>query len=262
MRIVLLLFAYALCVSCTTRVLTYNLWTPIIGSENATQRLELFVNTTRDYDVLLMQEVFNVHVFDNVVAGHASWLRTQLMDRGFSHFIMPYGSNNIIQMQDDGLMVASRLPMANIDRILYKNKNFWDSWARKGAVLFTVNNVRFINTHLQAYESHEDAHTRFQQLQELKDLIDQSEKTVLGGDLNIVAGTREYEVAIELLGMKDSTHPRSAVTYPSHAPTERLDYFLLHKASGTSRPQPLCWEHVGEAYRGCSDHIALSINVA
>ena len=257
---IILLLAHAL-VASSTRVLTYNLWTPIIGSDNATKRLEMFVNETRDYDVLMMQEVFNMHVFNNVIAGHAASLKEQLEDRGFSHFIMPYGSNNILQMQDDGLMVASRKPMAEVDRILYVSKNVWDTWARKGAIMFTVENVRFINTHLQAYESHEDQHTRFQQLQELKTHIDPQRKTVLGGDLNIIAGSREYNIAMELLGMVDSTQPRKALTYPSKNPVERLDYLLLQNLNATSRLHHMCWEHVGDEYRGCSDHIALSIKL-
>ena len=261
MRVTLiLLLAHALIAS-STRVLTYNLWTPIIGSENATKRLELFVNETRDYDVLMMQEVFNMHVFNNVIAGHAAWLKVQLEDRGFSHFIMPYGSNNILQMQDDGLMVASRKPMAEVHRILYVNKNVWDTWARKGAVMFTVENVRFINTHLQAYESYEDQHTRFQQLQELKIHMNPHQKTVLGGDLNIVAGSREYNTAMVLLGMVDSTNPRHAVTYPSKNPVERLDYLLLQNFNRTSHLQHMCWQHAGDEYRGCSDHIALSMTI-
>ena len=255
-----------------TNILTFNLWTPVLGGgANATQRLELFLQETAPYDVLCLQEIFNLHLFSLSLVGHAKWLEGKLRHYGFTHTIGPSGVDKMFTMEDDGLLIASRYPLTNTTRLLFKRSRIVDTWTRKGVIMTHVDAPTpfyLLNTHLQAYESLTDKRTRFEQIMEMNTLITNEavngELVVVCGDLNVDAGTQEYDLIMKYLKAKDTAV--NLLTYPSIQPTTRLDYILLLRSGrgasfGCAQSPRLCAQHHGITYNGCSDHWPLHLQL-
>jgi endonuclease/exonuclease/phosphatase family metal-dependent hydrolase len=253
------------------RVLTFNMWTPVVGGgANATQRMETFLKEVHEYDVLVLQEVFNVHLLGWMMMGYAKWLVAELNIRGFMYTVLPAGIEEVFTIEDDGLLIASRFPLRNTSQILYKSSVFTDTWTRKGAIITRIHtldrSIVVVNTHLHAYKGESNVNARFDQLVQLSAALNTdyaNEYTLLCGDFNFEASSHEYDVVIQLLRARDTG--MGLLTYPSKNADVRIDYILLLNAPAdadvTATSPHLCATHAGKSYNGCSDHWPLTVTV-
>lgn len=255
------------------RILTQNVWTPVVGSgPHSRARLQQLVDNVGEYDVLLLQEVFHLHIFGKRKLGHGAWLAAALRKVGFNYILLPRQHGGL-QIQDGGLMIASKYPISDVRHIVYAEKRHPELWTAKGAVGFRVNipgvpPLPFVNTHLQAWEGAANAGVRSWQLLQLRQLVDVEgwRDVLVCGDFNLdgtLMGDCEYDAMMRILEpvldpAAGNNRMRAEHTYPSDKPECRLDYILHHK--------PTNWKlsnvkrvkigntmaHTG--YSGCSDH--------
>ena len=258
------------------RILTQNVWTPVAGSgPHSRARLTQLVDNVSDYDVLLLQEVFHLHVFGKRKLGHGAWLEAALRKAGFNHIVLPKLHRGI-QIQDSGLMVASKYPISNVRHIVYVAKRHPELWTAKGAIGLQINipdlpPLSFINTHLQAWEGSANAGVRSWQILQLRQMVD-TEKwhdVIVCGDFNLdsaLTDNFEYYSMMRILDpVLDPEGLGTNCTYPSSNPVNRLDYILHHK--------PKDWKllnvkrikigdpTVHNGYSGCSDHYGVEATI-
>ena len=154
------------------RILSLNMWTPVFGGgPNAKQRMEALMAEVGSYDVVALQEVFNLHLFHASIVGYATWLDTEFKQRGFNYTVLPLGINDVFTVQDDGLFLASRFPLRRTTQSLFSSPLLVDWWMRKGFQITVIDapgsQLVLTNTHLHAEEGKRDADIRFNQMLEL-----------------------------------------------------------------------------------------------
>ena len=163
------------------RVLVQNLCTPWLGAlPNKTDRMNEFFKHVDSYDVLLLQELFTFWLpFGYSLGNHREWFSERLFEKGFFYIHLP---PPVSFGQDCGLVVASRKPVLNLRHMHFKAWSGKEVWTWKGAMSFRLNDILFINTHLQS--GNENA--RLQQINEVNEMCN-SYPTIVAGDLNMNA---------------------------------------------------------------------------
>lgn len=105
---------------------------------------------TMEYDIIVFQEAFDQ-------------MPRQIIRKKLQHmYPFIYGPANVSRFSfrtNSGLWVLSKVPLAKLEEIEYKNRSGIDAWARKGAVMFYGNwqghDFQLVATHLQADSSNE-----------------------------------------------------------------------------------------------------------
>jgi endonuclease/exonuclease/phosphatase family metal-dependent hydrolase len=224
------------------KILTQNIWTPFIGSNNDILRIDEFVENVSDYDVLMIQEAFIFTMFFMRFWGRDIYLEEKLRENGFNHFLK--GSKSMF-FQNNGLLVASKYPLELISEIKFKDNEDDEMFTKKGALIFRVKDSSFkrdpvfVNTHLHCgsgYTLYRDI--RKKQLKDIKNELlkhDIKSDVLLAGDLNINAleedndttEEREYNSIINSFeNIYDPLRHSKDITSP---PDARLDYIILIK---------------------------------
>lgn len=254
------------------RILQQNCWMPLFGAgPDRQERIKALVMEADGYDILLLQEVFNTWIAGWHVAGYANWLVAELRSRGFTHFVIPRAS--FFQIQDNGLFIASKVPLTNAFELVYKDwASLGEMWTAKGAfgVQLASSDLVLVNTHLNAWEGQAERAARRSQLLQLKKQIPPLVDVIIAGDLNVNALANECANP-EYADMLRILHPLAPVqdvcnytTWPSSEESlergRRYNYILHHN--------PNMWElynvkpvrigtMFGTGYRGLSDHLGL-----
>jgi endonuclease/exonuclease/phosphatase family metal-dependent hydrolase len=202
------------------KILTQNIWTPFIGSNNDILRIDEFVENVSDYDVLMIQEAFIFTMFFMRFWGRDIYLEEKLRENGFNHFHFLKGSKSMF-FQNNGLLVASKYPLELISEIKFKDNEDDEMFTKKGALIFRVKESSFkrdpvfVNTHLHCGSGY----TLYRDIREkqLKDI----QNELLKHDI------REYNSIINSFeNIYDPLRHSKDITSP---PDARLDYIILIK---------------------------------
>ncbi|MBM7854817.1 endonuclease/exonuclease/phosphatase family metal-dependent hydrolase [Desulfohalotomaculum tongense] len=124
-----------------------------------------------------------------------------------------------------GTAVLSRWPI--VDFCNYKLPGKGESRGLlKAEVKINDVKISFFNTHLGL-----DQDSRIKQAKYIKEIIDIKEPVILTGDLNEQAGGKAVKILLKDGFLKDCLpcKSRTVNTYPSHSPTEKIDYILADK---------------------------------
>eukprot|EP00123_Amoebidium_parasiticum_P013044 comp21729_c0_seq2/m.30731 comp21729_c0_seq2/g.30731 ORF comp21729_c0_seq2/g.30731 comp21729_c0_seq2/m.30731 type:complete len:282 (-) comp21729_c0_seq2:64-909(-) len=182
------------------RLLSYNLFVrpPIInshGTDYKDERLAMFINEVRDYDVLCLQELFNF------MSTRRSDFVAKCKKQGYVDdvFIDRHIAVYFPRIVDGGVNIISRLPFAQTDAYVYTMAEWRssDAIAHKGVVyarlqISTDRHVHVFTTHLQAGD-HTDGRyeaVRRDQVEEMVHFIhrstgDDGHPAIVTGDFNI-----------------------------------------------------------------------------
>ncbi|GGM43428.1 sphingomyelin phosphodiesterase [Longimycelium tulufanense] len=204
-------------------------------------------------DVVVLQEAFDNGSSDRLLASLADTYphQTPVMGRSRSGWDATMGSYSDTVVEDGGVAVISRWPIAEQIQYVYKDACGADFHANKGFVYVRLNSpagpVHVIGTHMQADDtgcSQGEVSVRAKQIAEIAGFvrsknIPANETVVVAGDLNIDRHSGEFGEALRALGARapevTSGHPYSfdpqtnsitADRYPDHA-RQQLDHVLL-----------------------------------
>jgi endonuclease/exonuclease/phosphatase family metal-dependent hydrolase len=256
------------------KILTQNIWTPLVGSENDIMRIDTFASAVTNYDVIMVQEVFIFTMFCLRLWGHDLYLETKLRENGFQYFLK---GKKASWMQNNGLFVASKYPLELISELNFPDREDDEMFTRKGALIFKIKESEFrkdpvfINTHLHCgdgnplYEK-----IRFNQLMQIsKELYAKNitSDIILGGDLNIngLSGNRSNEREYRnLVGIYGTMHdPLRLTDYVTCPPDARLDYLLLinNDYLWFENPNVVILGQSDDLPNGISDHYGVEVDL-
>ncbi|WP_433332186.1 sphingomyelin phosphodiesterase [Spirillospora sp. CA-294931] len=274
------------------KVISYNLMLlPVAGTGNQT-RADLLAKAglLRDYDVIVLQEMFQNGVSDPFLDGLAGSHphRTPVMGRSKSGWDQTLGDYSALTPEDGGVVVLSKYPITRKIQYVYDDACGADWWANKGFVYTTLDvggtPAHVVGTHAQATDSTcstSPAAIRRSQFTELDAFLDgrripAAEQVLIAGDYNVdrFDGTSEYRDTLALLdaaapsyaGHSYSWDPvKNAFTkfkYPDYDTPEHLDYVLYRKGNAhpsspvvrTLTPQSPPWTSDGRTFTEFSDH--------
>ena len=233
----------------TLSILQLNTQFPIIGvGQYPYNRINEIAYLAKDYDILLLQEVFRWCFFYYTFSyGYGGILLTYLEKQGFYYM---YTSPNPSWGQNSGLIIASKYPIIYGNSLTYKNYGGIELWTSKGlldvkiafpVINYPYNNmyykkhIRFINTHLQA----NGKKYRNAQLKEIHDYIinNKYENDILiAGDFNLDSNDKnEYNYLKDTItniydyynDYYNDYHDNKLNTVSSDD-KERIDYIIIH----------------------------------
>lgn len=207
------------------RVLCQNCFCPVLGGgRNPEQRLDRLVGVARNYDVLLLQEVFHLCFWGLRFFGQSDLLKRRLREIGYEHFVM---DDAPMWGQDSGLFMASRKPFTQVVFRPYVAWSGLEVWTHKGILSAQTHGVMFVNTHLQA--NHDGA--RAKQLKELRVFLGDEDDVVVGGDLNTdTLNIRERQQLFETLPDL-SVGETSGYDVLRYYGGQKLDHVMVWRAS-------------------------------
>lgn len=218
------------------KVLTYNTWALLPGLEakNTGNRLDTIAQYMKNYDVVVFQEVFDPILtaqFRSKVSKEYPYLTE-----------IPWKLGKILT---GGSFIASRWPIEAQDAVVYDACRADGCLAGKGVNYAKVRKgshaYHIFGTHTHAYTTADDIRVRFDQLNQMKQIIESKdipyeEPVILAGDFNVdkLHFPQEHE---DFLALFNATEPEATGTYPhSYAGpvnvyaddeyTEYLDYVL------------------------------------
>ena len=218
-------------------ILTYNLFTPFLGSHNHQERLDVFVNQVVDLNVelLLLQEIFIFSFLGFKSYGYENYLEKSLKP----YFPYILHSSPTFLFQNPGLFIASKYPILKIDEIFYNDHERQEYFTTKGALIFNITKdnhvITVINTHLHCQNDlPKYSLIRRKQLRNIKEALERNnifDNFLLGGDLNIDCKDpneiKDYYYINELFNttMKD-VFDKELIFPTTSIPNSRLDYLL------------------------------------
>jgi endonuclease/exonuclease/phosphatase family metal-dependent hydrolase len=230
--------------SSQVRILSYNIYVrPFVYSNKGDfkdERLEILLNEHfGNYDILALQEIF--------AFGHKNrknFVIHESKKHGLVHYATIGGSWLNLKPIDSGLLVLSRYPIVEYDKIIFSKGTSIDGWSTKGALSAliqipckktsqndqdndtssTITEILVFNTHTQAeYDQNDPSYWEIQQsqVQELKEFIKKKHAQyphvpmILCGDLNInaranpesdgVESSHNYNRMMEILSFDDNS---------------------------------------------------------
>ncbi len=266
--------------SCSIRVLTYNIWLRPPGisescsGDHKDERMEEFLREQLPkYDILAFQEFF----------GSWSNRRRRFLDsayrQGFhysfcSQAVRSPWSGYGLKLVDGGLLLLSRFPLQRCEELIYSASTYTDSLAQKGVLYARVSlpqglNLDLFVTHLQAnYEGGDHWEIQQAQLRQLRAFIQDRHQPVdavglLLGDMNVDALCRpRYRQMMNLLGFpRDLMKECHEITAPDCS--QSLDYmFALSEAQllqvTSIDIDSMATVNCGVPYLQLSDHYGIS----
>jgi endonuclease/exonuclease/phosphatase family metal-dependent hydrolase len=228
-------------------ILSYNIFCPIIGGgENTVFRLFNLTNNIKEYNVILLQESFSICLFGWRFTGIRNLLISLLKNTGFKYIAQDKAP---IWGQDSGLLIASKYEISNIKYYKYDAWSGREAWTWKGILSCDINNVTFINTHLQANGFTANG----KQLIELRKYINKNyqnkENIIITGDFNNNYFNYEEKKRLydNLNQFRDLFIGFSQTTVKNDK-LERLDYIFLKNNNN------LVLNYTGIIDYGISDH--------
>ncbi|SHH10028.1 sphingomyelin phosphodiesterase [Streptoalloteichus hindustanus] len=201
-------------------------------------------------DVVVLQEAFDNEASARLLANLAAEYphQTPVLGRSREGWDATTGPFSDLAVEDGGVSVVSRWPIRERRQHVFTQKCGAETFAQKGFAYVRLaapsGAVHVIGTHLQAEDGGCDdaAAVRASQLDEIRRFVDErrvpaAEPVFVVGDLNVVAGSAEFDRALARLDARRPTfagHPFSwdpgtnsvtAAQYPGQAP-QHLDYVL------------------------------------
>lgn len=233
----------------TISILQLNTQFPIVGvGSRPYDRINEIAYLAKDYDVLLLQEVFRWCFFYYTFShGYGGILLSRLEKIGFFYM---YTTPNPSWGQNSGLVVASKYPIINVNSMKYKNYGGIELWTSKGLLdvkiafpyisypynyIYNEKHIRFIDTHLQAKsKKYRDA-----QLKEIHDYIIKNKyenDILLAGDFNLDSNNKnEYNYLKDTItNIYDyynyyyNYYDINNLNTVSSGEEERIDYIIIH----------------------------------
>ncbi|KAG0356307.1 hypothetical protein BG005_004773 [Podila minutissima] len=247
----------------TLRILSHNLlflpeWRNSLG-QSKRARLMAGADYLRDHDIVFFQEAWDPNATKIVKEALQKQypFQTPVVGHSYGGWNATSGRFSKLAAIDAGVFIASKWPIVFQQQHVFENASGSERLKNRGFVYAKIlyNNskhIHLINTHLQsdgAFMSDfaECAQMRVLQLQEIRDFIASSgipheEPVIIGGDLNVVKASWEYEALVEenLVVMEPTQvlgHPyswdcreNSFIAHYSWAARMVLDYLLVAKA--------------------------------
>ena len=150
----------------TIKILTYNV-----------QRLpHLFRKNINIHNLLLKHDM--VCLQEN----YCSLFATNRKNYGYN-CIIPGGS--LLKLVDSGLSVFSKFYIEFVDFVRFNNLTSVDRLSDKGFLVFKINDIYIVNTHLQSTYRNVDPHIAKNQLSNIINYCDQFDRVLICGDFNI-----------------------------------------------------------------------------
>lgn len=218
-----------------------------------------------DYDMIVFQEAFTTSFRNHVK-------KELLSEYPFSYYMKNHKA--VYPYFGSGLFILARKPFQVLDKIYYKNCAVADCFADKGALLVetklsTGKSVQVTATHMQAWNEY--GKIRLKQYAQINSMLMKHKKEgvpqILLGDLNTDFIEPEFELGLEIMGMKhmdlsgEYDHTTVHECYPdSHLKKEWIDHIWISKDTelkdGEMRVRPIEYERKGQVCNA-SDHHAL-----
>lgn len=193
-------------------------WSPLTGGVvppfepvgNCASRVAAVVNAiVQENPVVYMgQEFENLGAQDEFIR--------LMQQNGFHYFLRDFGSNHPVK-NNSGLVVASKVPLQDIEFIPYPSEDRAGlaKWSGQGALTFTISlqgrNLRLVNVHLNYGEGQENQDARNRQLtRHVIPLLNRG-NAALFGDLNFDTASVDRE-ASGLLGYENALEGRVTCT--------------------------------------------------
>jgi endonuclease/exonuclease/phosphatase family metal-dependent hydrolase len=231
------------------KVLTWNVqMLPRIGAIVSTNLRKMQTERTawiidhlesQDYDVIMLQECFDNDFIDAI--------NVKLI-RKYPFQVNPYRPK--WYKLSNGLMILSKMPMHQIDRICFSQAAQTDIIVSKGAVRVKIFvdslPITLVNTHLQAdYEESKYGRIRAKQLEEIQSSLLAHDSTIherimIAGDLNVEENmnSTEYKDMMQRFKFIDlvySFFKKPSISFDKnnfwnkeYSASSRLDYFLTN----------------------------------
>lgn len=160
---------------------------PLDQQIKRSEKIQLII---KDFDIVLLQEVFETKTYKYLVSG-------------FNYVIYPSKNG---KLTSNGLMLLSKYPILSYKNIYFDDCSGTDCLAAKGATLAKIgilgDEYIFINTHLQADGGEHNDIIRLSQLKQIKTLLNSYEtvntETVIIGDFNQTHSLNLFENVLEL----------------------------------------------------------------
>ena len=225
-------------------VLTYNIWGLTGISSDIATRFNLIPRYVRQYDVLLLQEVF-----DPRRSGLLADLRS---DYPFQTAILNGPANNLF---DGGIVVLSRFPIVAEASMVYPDCTGFDCQAEKGVVYAKVDKLgtyyHVFATHAASFDTTNARNLRQVQFQQMRDFaltqtIPTDEIVVYGGDLNVnkLRFSDDYANMLSSLQAQEPTY--EGYTKASFDPD--INVYATDGLSGANDPEYLDYILVSDEF--------------
>ena len=198
----------------------------------------------QDYDVIVFQEVFDIHIKKRLLKALKETYPNQVKTRRTKG-----------RITSNGIVIVSKLPMKYIDHVIYQKGVHADAWASKGCTLVEVDNkgikIQIAGTHLQAGSSEEAKEHRASQYLEIKGLLDKNkvpdQPVLVIGDMNTArANEAKYNLMLESIDVVDCELKEerpftidSTNSWNKGEIPKQLDYILLQKRATNTRVENL-----------------------
>lgn len=182
------------------------------------------VLSNNNYDILIFQEAFHTPSRKILRKG---------LDEEFPYSYGPI--NKAFLKTNSGIFIMSKIPLQQLDKIIYKKCNAEDCWAKKGsAVLEGSKNgktFQILGTHLNSTSVQITREAQYEQLyNELLQPYQQNNiPQIICGDMNTAVSNKEaYQSMLKKLDAEDiATQSQQKMTTVKN--TAIIDYILLRK---------------------------------
>ncbi|QJE25788.1 sphingomyelin phosphodiesterase [Staphylococcus caprae] len=253
------------------KITTHNVYflpTAIYPNWGQSQRADLIskADYIQDQDVVIFNELFDKKASTRLLTNLQSQYpyQTPIVGKGTEGWQKTSGSYRKVKQVSGGVGIVSKWPIVQQEQHIYKDGCGADKLSNKGFAYIKINkNGKYhhiIGTHLQAEDptcmKGKDQSIRQSQMNEIKQFIKdkhipKNEPVYIGGDLNVIKGSDEYQQMPDNLNVSLPTqfegNPYSWDTqsnsiakynYPKLEP-QQLDYILLD----CDHAQPSSWHN-------------------
>jgi len=216
-------------------ILSYNIQCPFFGINSYNDRLDIIINNIllNNITVILFQEVFICSFLWMRLFGKVDYVEGKLREGGYGYF---WGADDNWIFQNSGLFIASKLPIHPIAELHFPQHEGEEFFTRKGALIFMINDIIFVNTHLHCmHQSPKYDKIRMEQLGQIKDFLLERNITkniLLAGDMNLdERNNNETHMVDYLINLFENgkdvfdDYWEKPITSP---PDSRLDYIIYY----------------------------------
>jgi len=188
------------------------------------QRAQLIANAdyVQNHDLIIFNELFDNEASNILLGGMKKEYpyQTPVLGRSTKDWDETAGSYSYVALEDGGVSIVSKWPIVEQIQHVYKNGCGVEALSNKGFVYVKVmkNNEPFhvIGTHTQSTDEilcskGEPEDIRASQMNEIKDFISEKqipedEVVFIGGDLNVMKKTNEYDEMLQNLDVSEPDH--------------------------------------------------------
>lgn len=207
-------------------------------------------------DVIILNELFDSEASSKLLANlqqHYPY-QTPVIGQSQEGWDRTSGAYSSVSPTNGGVGIITRFPIIQQEQHIFKNGRGADRFSNKGFAYVKINHngrpVHVIGTHLQADGStlsqDKYASVRESQMREIQTFIQnknipEDEMVLIGGDLNVIKDTPEYQKMLETLNVNPptqysghtstwdtATNSIAQYNYPKLEP-QYLDYILVER---------------------------------